>query len=65
MRCRRTLVMAGGRLPSRILNFVMFPILELDLDEGSVATTGGSERDIVTANDVRLGHVIDPRAGKR
>jgi len=40
------------------------PILELDLDEGSVATTGGSERDIVTANDVRLGHVIDPRTGQ-
>ena len=39
-------------------------ILELDLDEGSVATTGGSERDIVTANDVRLGHVIDPRTGQ-
>ena len=40
------------------------PILELDLDEGSVATTGGSERDIVTANDVRLGHVIDPQTGQ-
>ncbi len=39
------------------------PILELQLDEGSVATTGGSERDIVTDNDVRLGHVIDPQTG--
>ncbi len=39
-------------------------ILELELDEGSVATTGGSERDIVMDNDVRLGHVIDPRTGQ-
>ena len=39
-------------------------ILELKLDEGSVATTGGSERDIVTAKDVRLGHVINPRTGQ-
>ena len=39
-------------------------ILELELDEGSVATTGGSERDIVMNNDVRLGHVIDPQTGQ-
>ena len=39
-------------------------ILELQLDEGSVATTGGSERDIVMDNDVRLGHVIDPQTGQ-
>ena len=39
------------------------PLVELRLDQGSLATTGGSERDIVIDADVRIGHIIDPRTG--
>ena len=39
------------------------PVVELSLDEGSLATTGGSERDVVIDADTRIGHVIDPRTG--
>ena len=39
------------------------PLVELRLDEGSLATTGGSEHDIVIDANVRIGHIIDPRTG--
>lgn len=37
--------------------------LELRLSTGSLATSGGSERDVVVAGR-RLGHVLDPRTGR-
>lgn len=40
------------------------PALELRLDAGSLATSGGSERDLTLAGGGRLGHVLDPRTGR-
>ena len=39
------------------------PVAVLRLDAGSLATSGGSERDRVVA-DRRIGHIIDPRTGQ-
>lgn len=39
------------------------PVLRLRLPEGSVATTGQSERSAGTESD-RIGHVLDPRTGR-
>ena len=39
------------------------PVVKLHLTEGSLATTGGSERDILTDENGQLGHVIDPLTG--
>jgi thiamine biosynthesis lipoprotein len=38
------------------------PALNLLLREGSLATSGGSERDLMVAGQ-RVGHIIDPRSG--
>ena len=38
--------------------------LELRLDAGSLATSGGSERDLTLAGGARIGHVLDPRTGR-
>ena len=40
------------------------PVLELFLAAGSIATSSGSERDLVLEDGVRIGHVIDPRTGR-
>ena len=40
------------------------PALELELSGGSLATSGGSERDLVLESGSRLGHVLDPRTGR-
>lgn len=37
--------------------------LQLRLDEGSLASSGGSERDLA-ADGARIGHVVDPRDGR-
>lgn len=39
------------------------PLLHLDLATGSLATSGGSERDRDVAGG-RVGHVLDPRSGR-
>ncbi len=39
------------------------PVLELRLAAGSLATSGGSERDRVVGGQ-RVGHIIDPRTGQ-
>ena len=39
------------------------PVVEFLLGEGSIATTGGSERDVFIDDNLRIGHVIDPRSG--
>ncbi len=39
-------------------------VIELPLAAGSLATTGGSERDLTVGGRVRIGHVIDPRTGR-
>ena len=39
------------------------PVVEFLLGEGSIATTGGSERDVFIDGNLRIGHVIDPRNG--
>lgn len=39
-------------------------VLDLSLTAGSLATSGGSERDLFLANGARLGHIIDPRNGR-
>ena len=36
--------------------------LQLELDSGSLATSGGSERDSII-DDKRIGHILDPRNG--
>ncbi len=36
---------------------------EIELREGSLATSAGSERDLVVRN-ARIGHVLDPRTGR-
>ena len=38
-------------------------VLELSLAAGSIATSGGSERDLVLEDGSRIGHIIDPRNG--
>ena len=37
--------------------------LELTLSGGSLATSGGSERDVTTGDGLRVGHIVDPRSG--
>jgi len=37
--------------------------LQVQLGEGSLSTSGGSERDL-TVNGARLGHIFDPRTGE-
>ena len=39
------------------------PVVELPLAAGSLATSGGSERDLTPDGGDRIGHVIDPRSG--
>jgi thiamine biosynthesis lipoprotein len=39
-------------------------VLELALAAGSLATSGGSERDLLLDDGVRIGHVLDPRSGR-
>lgn len=38
--------------------------LELTLSGGSLATSGGSERDVTTGDGLRVGHIVDPRTGQ-
>ncbi len=38
------------------------PFLNLRLSSGSLATSGGSERDLIVENK-RIGHILDPRNG--
>ena len=39
------------------------PAAELRLSAGSLATSGGSERNLILDNGERIGHVLDPRTG--
>ncbi len=39
-------------------------VVELALATGSIATSGGSERDLVLEDGTRIGHIIDPRSGR-
>jgi thiamine biosynthesis lipoprotein len=39
------------------------PHLHVGLREGSLSTSGGSERDLVV-NGTRVGHILDPRTGR-
>lgn len=39
-------------------------VLELALAAGSIATSSGSERDLVLADGRRIGHIVDPRNGR-
>lgn len=38
--------------------------LEVTLSEGSLATSGGSERDLTLPDGTRVGHILDPRTGR-
>lgn len=40
------------------------PVFDLLLAFGSLATSGGSERDLVLEDGGRIGHVLDPRSGR-
>ncbi len=40
------------------------PAAELHLAAGSLATSGGSERDLVLGSGERIGHILDPRSGE-
>ena len=40
------------------------PALEITLTEGSLATSGGSERDLMLGDGARIGHILDPRTGR-
>ena len=39
------------------------PVAELRLSAGSLATSGGSERNLTLDSSERIGHVLDPRSG--
>ena len=39
-------------------------VLQLSLEAGSIATSGGSERDLVQEDGRRIGHIVDPRSGR-
>ena len=39
-------------------------VLELSLTAGSLASSGGSERDLVLDDGSRIGHILDPRSGR-
>ena len=39
-------------------------VVEVSLAAGSLATSGGSERDVFLADGARIGHVVDPRSGR-
>ena len=39
-------------------------VLKLSLAAGSIATSGGSERDLVLEDGRRIGHIVDPRSGR-
>jgi len=39
------------------------PVVELHLTEGSLATTGGSERDVASDGNGQFGHIVDPQTG--
>ena len=39
------------------------PYLQLELERGSLATSGSSERDL-TVEGTRVGHILDPRTGR-
>ena len=39
------------------------PLLAIELREGSLATSGGSERDLGTG-DARIGHIVNPKTGE-
>ena len=38
--------------------------LEITLSEGSLATSGGSERDLTLSDGTPVGHILDPRTGR-
>lgn len=38
------------------------PVVSLSISHGSLATSGGSERDLI-AGGARVGHILDPRTG--
>ena len=40
------------------------PVAELRLSAGSLATSGGSERDLTIGGGERVGHILDPRTGE-
>ena len=40
------------------------PVAELRLSAGSLATSGGSERNLALDNGGRIGHILDPRTGE-
>lgn len=40
------------------------PTVELLLTGGSLATSGGTERDLTTSEGHRVGHILDPRTGR-
>ncbi len=39
------------------------PVIELDFDSGSLATSGGSERNLILGDSSVIGHILDPRSG--
>ena len=39
-------------------------VAEFHLNKGSLATSGGSERDLVIDAKTRIGHILDPRTGE-
>ena len=39
-------------------------VLDLPVAAGSLATSGGSERDLILEDGGRIGHVLDPRSGR-
>ena len=57
---------AGGAWPIGVAHPARrdIPVLDLQLAAGSLATSGGSERDLLLDSGVRIGHIIDPRTGR-
>jgi thiamine biosynthesis lipoprotein len=40
------------------------PVARVELTSGSLATSGGSERDTESETGERIGHILDPRSGR-
>ena len=60
------LAVSGGSWPVSIAHPVRRneAALDLTLSGGSLATSGGSERDLTLPDGTRIGHILDPRTGR-
>ena len=60
------IAVSGGSWPVAIAHPVRRneAALDVTLSGGSLATSGGSERDVMLPDGTRIGHILDPRTGR-